>query len=255
MGENGNSLRGGKLVRLQKYLAQAGIASRRRAEELIRAGRVKVNGETVTTMGFKVQPGRDVVEVDGKRVELETKKVYYLLYKPRGYVSTAHDPQGRPKVVDLLQDVKERVYPVGRLDYDTEGLLLLTNDGELTLRLTHPRYGVPKTYEALVEGIPDAQDLSRLAKGVKLEDGWTSPAEVKLLWARRGKALLELTLREGRKREVRRMCKAVGHPVIRLRRTKMAFLTLKGLKPGEYRELTKEEVERLYEVVELKKDS
>ncbi|MCG0278905.1 MAG: rRNA pseudouridine synthase [Thermanaeromonas sp.] len=241
-----------KLMRLQKYLAQAGIASRRRAEELIRAGRVKVNGETVTTMGFKVEPGRDAVEVDGKIVELETKKVYYLLYKPAGYVSTARDPQGRPKVVDLLQGVRERVYPVGRLDYDTEGLLLLTNDGDLTLRLTHPRYGVPKTYEALVEGIPDAQDLSRLAKGVKLEDGWTSPAKVRLLWARKGRALLELTLREGRKREVRRMCKAVGHPVIKLKRTKMAFLTLKGLKPGEYRELTEEEVERLYKTVGLK---
>ncbi|SMB98364.1 ribosomal large subunit pseudouridine synthase B [Thermanaeromonas toyohensis ToBE] len=239
-------------MRLQKYLAQAGVASRRRAEELIRAGRVKVNGETVIAMGFKVEPGRDVVEVDGKKVELRPQKVYYLLYKPAGYVSTARDPQGRPKVIDLLHGVKERVYPVGRLDYATEGLLLLTNDGDLTLRLTHPRYGVPKTYEALVEGIPDVQDLCRLTKGVKLEDGWTSPAEVKLLWARRGKALLELTLREGRKREVRRMCAAVGHPVIKLKRTKIAFLTLEGLKPGEYRELTKEEVEHLYRLTGLK---
>jgi 23S rRNA pseudouridine2605 synthase len=239
-------------MRLQKFLAQAGVASRRRAEELIRAGRVKVNGTTVTAMGVQVEPGRDLVEVDGKAVKLIEKKVYYLLYKPPGYVTTVDDPQGRPKVIDLLKGIKERIYPVGRLDYATEGLLLLTNDGDLTLRLTHPRYGVTKTYRALVKGVPDEQTLQKLATGVKLEDGFTAPAEVKLLRTGKGTSLLELTLREGRKREVRRMCAAVGHPVLWLKRTKMAFLTLKGLRPGEYRQLTKEEVNRLYSLTDLK---
>ncbi|WP_173298455.1 pseudouridine synthase [Thermanaeromonas sp. C210] len=241
-------------MRLQKFLAQAGVASRRSAEDLIRAGRVKVNGNTVTAMGVKVEPGRDLVEVDGREVKWNGEKVYYLLYKPPGYVTTLYDPQGRPKVIDLLKGVKKRVFPVGRLDYDTEGLLLLTNDGELNLRLTHPRYGVTKTYRALVKGVPDRQALHKLATGVKLEDGMTAPAEVKLLRLGKDTSILELTLREGRKREVRRMCSAVGHPVLRLKRTKMAFLTLKGLRPGEYRPLTKREVERLYALTGLKRD-
>lgn len=239
-------------MRLQKFLARAGVASRRRAEELIRTGRVKVNGQTVTAMGVQVEPERDVVEVDGRAVSWSEEKVYYLLYKPPGYVTTVEDPRGRPKVTDLLKGVKERVYPVGRLDYATEGLLLLTNDGDLTLRLTHPRYGVTKTYRALVKGVPDGRALQKLATGVRLEDGVTSPAKVKLLRTGKDTALLELTLREGRKREVRRMCAAVGHPVLWLQRTRMAFLTLKGLRPGEYRRLTPEEVDRLYSLTGLK---
>ncbi|MGB9661004.1 MAG: pseudouridine synthase [Moorellaceae bacterium] len=239
-------------MRLQKFLAQAGVASRRRAEELIRAGRVKVNGQTVTTMGVQVEPGRDVVEVDGRAVNRSEDKAYYLLYKPAGYVTTVEDPWGRPKVMDLLKGIKERVYPVGRLDYATEGLLLLTNDGDLTLRLTHPRYGVTKTYRALVKGVPDRRALQKLATGVRLEDGVTSPAKVKLLHIGKDTALLELTLGEGKKREVRRMCAAIGHPVLWLQRTKIAFLTLGGLRPGEYRRLTPEEVDRLYSLTGLK---
>ncbi|KYH33023.1 pseudouridine synthase [Neomoorella mulderi] len=238
-------------MRLQKYLARAGVASRRHAEEMIRAGRVRVNGQIVTAMGLRIEPGRDEVTVDGRPVTGPGEKVYVLLYKPPGYVTTVSDPQGRPKVIDLVKDITARLYPVGRLDYATEGLLLLTNDGELTLRLTHPRYRIPKTYLALVKGVPDANTITHLRRGVKLEDGLTAPAGVRIRRVNQGNALLELTLREGRKREVRRMLATVGHPVIWLKRIKFAFLTLEGLKPGEYRRLTPAEVARLYRLVGL----
>jgi pseudouridine synthase len=239
-------------MRLQKYLARSGVASRRRAEALIQAGKVQVNGQMVTTMGYQVQPGQDQVAVNGKTINLAANKTYILLYKPAGYVTTVADPQGRPKVMDLLKDIPVRLYPVGRLDLATEGLLLLTNDGELTLRLTHPRYGISKTYLALVEGIPTNITINQLRKGVKLEDGLTAPARVYLRRVSGVRALLELTLREGRKREVRRMLAAVNHPVVWLKRTQMAFLNLKGLQPGAYRQLTPGEVERLYRIVGLK---
>ncbi|WP_406676226.1 pseudouridine synthase [Moorella sp. ACPs] len=238
-------------MRLQKYLAQTGVASRRHAEEMIRAGRVKVNGKIVTAMGVHIVPGQDEVTVDGRPVTGPEEKVYVLLYKPPGYVTTVSDPQGRPKVVDLVKDIPARLYPVGRLDYATEGLLLLTNDGELTLRLTHPRYRIPKTYLALVKGVPDAKTMTRLRRGVKLEDGLTAPACVQMRRIKGDHALLELTLREGRKREVRRMLATVGHPVVWLKRIKFAFLTLGDLKPGEYRRLTPAEVARLYRLVGL----
>lgn len=238
-------------MRLQKYLAHMGVASRRHAEDLIRSGRVKVNGQVVTVMGFKIEPGRDEVTVDGRPVNEPERKVYVLLYKPSGYVTTVKDPQGRPTVLDLLRDVPGRIYPVGRLDYATEGLLLLTNDGDLTLRLTHPRYRIPKTYLALVEGVPGDKTVARLRRGVELEDGPTSPAEVEIRRIKDGRALLKLTLREGRKREVRRMLAAVGHPVKWLKRIKFAFLTLGDLKPGEYRYLAPHEVARLYQMVGL----
>ncbi|MDN5348576.1 MAG: rRNA synthase [Clostridia bacterium] len=235
-------------MRLQKFLSQAGVASRRHAEEMIASGRVKVNGRVVKVMGVQVDPQKDRVEVDGRPVSLESKKVYLLLYKPEGYVTTAFDPQGRPKVIDLVRDVPQRVFPVGRLDYRTEGLLLLTNDGDLALKLTHPRYGIPKTYLALVKGVPGAEKIERLRRGVELEDGCTAPARVRLVKIKQGNALLELTLREGKKREVRRMCAAVGHPVLKLKRVKFAFLTLGSLRPGQYRHLTPEEVRRLKEI-------
>lgn len=239
-------------MRLQKYLAHAGIASRRRAEVLIRAGKVRVNGQVVTTMGYQVETGKDQVTINGRPLRLAENRTYVLLYKPRGYVTTVADPWGRPKVTDLVKSVPARLYPVGRLDLDTEGLLLLTDDGELTLRLTHPRYRVAKTYQALVEGVPDADIIKQLRRGVKLEDGLTAPARVRIRRVIKGNALLELTLCEGRNREVRRMLAAVKHPVIRLKRLQMAFLNLKGLKPGEYRHLTPGEVERLYRLVGLK---
>ena len=228
-------------MRLNAYLARAGVASRRRADDLIRAGRVRVNGEVGrlnTVVGR-----RDVVEVDGARIERQPLS-YVLLHKPAGVVTTARDPQGRPTVVGLVPH-EPRVVPVGRLDVDTTGALLLTNDGDLAHRLAHPRYGVPKVYEADVVGSPSADALARLRDGVELEDGVTAPARVRALvrgdrWTR-----LELTLHEGRKRQVRRMCEAVGHPVRGLRRVRYAGLDLEGLEPGEWRELTSGEVAAL----------
>ncbi|HXF97213.1 MAG TPA: pseudouridine synthase [Gaiellaceae bacterium] len=234
-------------MRLNAYLARAGVASRRRADELIRAGRVRVNGrpgELRTDVG-----PHDVVEVDGRRVRPQPL-AYVLLHKPAGVVTTASDPQGRPTVVELVRH-PARVVPVGRLDADTTGALLLTNDGRLAHRLAHPRYGVPKVYEAEVEGAPGPEALRALREGVELEEGRTAPARVRVLGRGRGTTLLELVLHEGRKRQVRRMCAAVGHPVRRLHRARYAGLDLQGLAPGEWRELTKEEVAQLREAAGL----
>lgn len=228
-------------MRLNAFLARAGVASRRRADELIREGRVRVNGERGelnTAVGAK-----DVVEVDGQRVAPQPL-VYILLNKPAGVVTTASDPQGRPTVVDLVEH-GVRVVPVGRLDADTSGALLLTNDGLLAHRLAHPRYGVPKVYDVDVEGSPSPAALDALRDGVELEDGRTAPAEVRIV--RRGSRLsrLELTLHEGRKHQVKRMCEAVGHPVTSLHRRRYAGLRLVGLPPGRWRELTSDEVAAL----------
>lgn len=224
-------------MRLNAFLARAGVASRRGADELIRAGRVQVNGapgELNTVVGK-----RDVVEVDGRRVERQ-RLAYVLLHKPIGVVTTASDPQGRQIVVELVPP-EPRVVPVGRLDVLTSGALLLTNDGDLAHRLAHPRYGVPKVYEADLGGRPSEEALGRLRDGVELDDGVTSPAGVRLLSPSR----VEITLHEGRNRQVRRMCEAIGHPVRGLRRTRYADLDLEGLAPGEWRELTKAEVAAL----------
>src|SRR4051794_26957042 len=224
-------------MRLNAYLARAGIASRRKADELIKADRVTVNGEPGQLNTFV--GGRDRVEVDGSPVSAQALR-YVLLHKPAGTVTTARDPQGRPTVVELV-DVPERVVPVGRLDADTTGALLLTNDGPLAHRLAHPRYGVEKVYVADVDGEPDAAALQALAEGVELEDGMTAAATVRCL----APARIELTLHEGRNRQVRRMLEAVGHPVERLHRSVYAGLTLEGLEPGAWRELTPEEVAAL----------
>jgi 23S rRNA pseudouridine2605 synthase len=225
-------------VRLNAYLARAGIASRRGSDELIKAGRVTVNGKP-GELNTYVDPG-DKVEVDGEPVAPQ-QLTYVLLNKPPGTVTTASDPQGRPTVVQLVADVPERIVPVGRLDADTTGALLLTNDGALAHRLAHPRYGVDKVYEVDVEGEPDDEALRLLAEGVELDDGRTAPAEARRLAASK----LELTLHEGRKHQVKRMCDAVGHPVRRLHRSAYAGLTLEGLEPGAWRELEPSEVERL----------
>lgn len=230
-------------IRLQKYLARCGIASRRHAEELIRQGRVKVNGVTVTEMGVTVSPG-DLVEFDGKPVVPEEKPVYILLNKPAGYVTTVSDPQGRKTVMDLLKGVKERVYPVGRLDYDTEGLLILTNDGDFAYKSTHPRHQVNKTYIAEVEGIPSNEALRKLRDGVMLDGRLTSPADVKILKQKKRSAVLKITIHEGRNRQVRRMCEAVGHPVLFLKRISIGGLRLGNLKPGEWRYLTASELKK-----------
>jgi 23S rRNA pseudouridine2605 synthase len=224
-------------MRLNAFLARAGVASRRRADELIKAGRVTVNGEPGRLNS--VVGAHDRVEVDGREVERQRLR-YVLLHKPAGVVTTARDPQGRPTVVELVPD-EPRVVPVGRLDADTTGALLLTNDGPLAHRLAHPRYGVEKTYVAEVEGDPDAETLQRLRDGIELEDGRTAPARARRLGAGR----VELVLHEGRKHQVKRMLAAVGHPVTRLHRSGYAGLTLEGLEPGECRELIDREVELL----------
>lgn len=226
---------------------------------LIRAGRIRVNGRLVTRPGVKVDPARDVVEIDGKPVYLkrllEKRRVYLAFYKPVGVVTTLYDPQGRPKISDFLRAVPERVYPVGRLDYESEGLLLLTNDGELANRLIHPRYKVPKIYHVWVAGSITEDALQRLRGGVLLEDGPTQPAEVVVLRRLPRRTLLQITLREGRKRQVRRMCTAVGYPVLRLKRVGVGQLRLRGLRPGAYRYLSKDEVAALREAVGLAPDS
>ena len=228
-------------MRLNAFLARAGVASRRRADELIAAGRVRVNGDVGqlnTVVG-----SRDVVEVDREPV-VRQRLSYVLLHKPAGVLTTASDPRGRATVVELVPQ-EPRVVPVGRLDADTTGALLLTNDGPLAHRLAHPRYGVPKVYEVVVEGSPDGDALRALRDGVVLEDGRTAPAGARVRRRHGGTTTLELTLHEGRKHQVKRMCAAVGHPVLGLHRSRYAGLDLGGLAAGEWRELTKDEVAAL----------
>ena len=227
-------------MRLAKYLAHAGVASRRAATEIVRSGRVAVDGDVVADPARQVTEG-DTVTLDGEPVSGPEPRVVLMVNKPAGVVSTAHDPQGRPTVTELA-DVDARLYPVGRLDAETTGLILLTNDGELAHRLTHPRYEVPKTYRARVASAPVGdRALRALRAGVELEDGATAPAKVR----RAGRGELEIVIHEGRKRQVRRMCDAVGHPVASLERVAFGPLGLKGLGPGEHRRLTAAEIERL----------
>ena len=225
-------------MRLNAYLARAGIASRRGSDDLIKQGRVKINDEP-GQLNTYVHPG-DRVEVDGQPVAPQ-QLTYVLLNKPAGTVTTASDPQGRPTVVQLVDEVPERIVPVGRLDADTTGALLLTNDGALAHRLAHPRYGVEKVYEAEVDGHPSAEAIRRLEAGIELDDGVTAPAQARVLQPSR----IELTLHEGRKHQVKRMCLAIGHPVRRLHRARYAGLTLEGLEPGQWRELEPAEIARL----------
>jgi 23S rRNA pseudouridine2605 synthase len=235
-------------VRLQKILSQAGVASRRSAEKLIVDGRVSVNGQTVRELGSKADPGADEIRVDGRRIKRTERLRYLLLNKPAGYITTRSDPERRPTVLDLISDVREYIYPVGRLDYDSEGLLILTNDGDLAAMLTHPRHEVDRAYDAIVLGTPDAHDLDRLSRGVTLDGRKTAPAKVELVRERAGRdetSIVRITIHEGRTRQVRRMCEAIGHPVRRLRRVRIGPLTDTKLKPGEYRELTPREVAKL----------
>lgn len=239
-------------VRLQKILSAAGIVSRRGAEEFIVQGRVSVNGETVTELGTKADPDADDIRVDGRRLKPPRQRRYILLYKPRGYITSRSDPRRRPTVIDLLTTggVRDYVYPVGRLDYDSEGLLLLTNDGDLAAKLTHPSHGVAREYEARVRGVPDRHALARLATGVMLDGRRTAPADVelrKIVDAPAGgaQAVVAVTIREGRNRQVRRMCDAIGHPVLRLRRVRIGPICDPNIRPGEFRELAPHEVSAL----------
>jgi 23S rRNA pseudouridine2605 synthase len=235
------------MERLQKILSQAGIASRRASEQLMRDGRVTVNGVTVFELGTKADAAVDDIRVDGRRIKIPERHRYLLLNKPRGYVTTRSDPQRRPTVIDLVRGVKEYVYPVGRLDYESEGLLLLTNDGDLAARLTHPSHQVPRVYEARVLGVPDAHDLDRLSRGLVIDGRRTAPAEVRLLPQRHDQAdaTIVITLHEGRNRQVRDMCDAIGHPVEHLKRVAIGALRDPKLKLGYWRDLTAEEVARL----------
>jgi 23S rRNA pseudouridine2605 synthase len=231
--------------RVQKVLARAGFGSRRACEELIAAGRVTVDG-VVARLGDRVDPAHGALALDGVPVPTRPGLVYYLLNKPTGVVTTASDPQGRRTVVELVP-ASPRVFPVGRLDYDSEGLLLLTNDGDLAQLLTHPRYGVDKTYLAEVEGVPTPATLRRLREGVELDDGRTAPARAHLVQPGPETSAIEVVIHEGRNRQVRRMCEAVGHPVRRLVRTNIATLRDPDLGPGAWRDLTPAEIRALYE--------
>lgn len=240
------------MERLQKVIAQAGVASRRKAETYITAGRVKVNGKLVTELGYKVNPEKDRVEVDDVPLYKE-EPVYYLLYKPSGVVSTSNDEKDRRKVTDFI-DSEQRIYPIGRLDYDTSGVLLMTNDGDFANVLMHPRYKIEKEYIAKVEGIPDRRELKKLEDGIMLEDGKTAPAKVKIMSMDRKKntTIVRLVITEGRNHQVRRMLEALGHPVMKLKRERYAFLTLGQLKPGGYRVLKPIEVKQLKEMAVTK---
>lgn len=230
--------------RLQRILARSGIASRRAAEAIIASGRVTVNGEIVQALGTRADPGRDDIRVDGSPLPEPGRRVLLALHKPAGYVTTRHDERGRRTVMELVPAIPG-LHPVGRLDFDTSGLLLLTNDGELTLAITHPRHELAKTYLATVAGVPGAEALARLRAGIELEEGWTAPAEASVEREVRGGSVVRLVIHEGRKRQVKRMLAAVGHPVRQLVRISVGPLTLDGLDSGAWREVSVKEVESL----------
>ena len=239
-------------MRLQKFLARAGVCSRRQAEKLILEGRIKVDGKTVTALGTKIDAGRQQVMLNGKRIRPGTDHLYLMMNKPRGILTTLRDPYGRPTIADLLKGVTQRVYPVGRLDMDSEGLLFLTNHGELAYRLLHPSFKVPKRYLVTVSGLPSGKDLERLRSGVEIEGGVrTGHCLVNLLNKRKRQAVLEVILTEGRKRQIRLMFKTTGHSVLKLKRTEMGTLRLGNLKPGSHRNLTPKEIRDLKEAAGL----
>ena len=231
-------------MRINKYIASCGVASRRKAEEIILDRRVKVNGEIVSELSFNIDENKDIVEIDGKVISLSENHVYIVLNKPEGYITTVKDQFDRPSVLDLVTDIKERVYPIGRLDYETSGLLILTNDGDLTYKLTHPKHEVDKTYVALVKGQPTYEELKNFRDGLEIEDYKTAPAKIRVVDVNEEKnySKCEIKIHEGRNRQVRKMCKAINHPVLRLKRVAMGKITLKGCKIGEYRHLTDSEV-------------
>lgn len=243
------------MVRLQKYLARCGVASRRKSEDIIRSGRVSVNGEVVREMGVQIDEENDVITLDGSVVKPEKKMVYVMLNKPAGFVTTASDEKGRQTVMDLVADIPVRIYPVGRLDYDTEGLLLMTNDGDLTYKITHPKNNVEKTYVAEVAGNMNMGTITSLRNGVYIDGVRTSPAKVEVLGATQLGTKMEITIHEGRNRQVRRMFEAVGCKVKRLKRTKEAGLNLGHVPLGRWRKLTESEVNMLKKIGTGKKSS
>lgn len=233
-------------MRLQKFIALSGVASRRKAEEMILNGRVKVNGNVIRELGTKVDVNHDVVEVDGKKLTIKNEKIYIMLNKPVGYVTTVKDQFNRPTVISLIEnEIKERVYPVGRLDYDTEGLLLLTNDGELTYRITHPKHNINKTYIAVIKGIPSETELNRFRSGLCIEDYTTSPAAIEIIKVLKNESVVKITIHEGKNRQIRKMCEAIGHPVKQLKRIAIGNIRLNDLPVGQWRYLTPQEIKYL----------
>lgn len=234
------------LIRLHKYMAQCGVASRRKSEAMIKAGQVSVNGHVVTDMGTMIDPISDKIEVNGRLLKPMQKKLYIALNKPEGYISTTKDQFGRPTVLDLVPDAAyHRLYPVGRLDYDTTGLILLTNDGDVAYKLMHPKHEVERIYIAGLRGIPDAHDIAAFENGLILDGRVTAPAGFEIIMAKAGRSIVKITLHEGRNRQVRRMCQAIGHPVLWLRREAIGQIKLGQLKPGQWRYLTPQEIEYL----------
>ncbi|MEE9390683.1 MAG: pseudouridine synthase [Candidatus Aminicenantaceae bacterium] len=236
---------------MNKFLSQTGTASRREADKMIAEGRVEVNGVAVQVLGYKIDDTKDRIEVDGKRVKKDENLIYLMLNKPSGYLVTLKDPFSRPTIKELLPSLKKKVFPVGRLDYDSEGLILFTNDGELAYRLTHPRFKIKKTYLVKVTGSPDPSNLSRLERGIFLDGRKTAPAKVSRLSDSPKRTLLRIEITEGRKREVKRMCEAVGHRVLQLKRIGFAGLTLGKLAKGNYRFLGQKEIDNLKKQVKL----
>jgi len=232
-------------MRLQKFLAHAGIASRRASEDIIKQGRVTLNGRTITDMGVSVSES-DLVNVDGKLIENEEEKTYIMLNKPVGYVSTAKDQFDRPTVLDLVKDINKRLYPVGRLDYDTSGLIILTNDGDFTYQLTHPKHEIDKEYEALISGIPSDAEIKRFEDGLQIDDYTTSPAKIIISEKNRNNTLVHITIHEGKNRQVRKMCEAIGHNVLTLKRISVGPIALENLPEGKWRRLSDTELKSLY---------
>ena len=238
-------------VRLQKYIAQSGVTSRRKAEELIKFGLVEVNDSVVLEPWFMVND-IDIVKVNGKQISLEENQIYIMLNKPEGYVTTVKEQFSRKTVLDLVKEVKERIYPVGRLDYDTSGLLLLTNDGQFTYKLTHPKHEITKVYVAEVRGIPTNEEIKRFENGLKIEDYKTAPAKLKILNKFKGTSTLEIAIHEGKNRQIRKMCDSIGHPVIKLKRITIGNINIGSLPLGKWRYLTQKEIQNLQNNLTLK---
>ncbi|SHH47960.1 23S rRNA pseudouridine2605 synthase [Caloranaerobacter azorensis DSM 13643] len=232
-------------MRLQKYLAMCGIASRRKSEALILQGRVKVNGKVIDELGYKIDPDTDIVLFDNKRVIKKENYIYIALNKPEGYITTVKDQFNRPTVLDLVKNINERIYPVGRLDYDTSGLIFLTNDGDLTYRLTHPKHEVEKVYIAKIKGIPTEEELNKFRNGLKIDDYITSKAKIEVLKKYNNYSIVKITIHEGKNRQVRKMCEKINHPVISLKRVAIGKINLGNLKKGNWRYLSKKEIEYL----------
>jgi 23S rRNA pseudouridine2605 synthase len=228
--------------RLQKVMSEFGVASRRKCEEMIAEGKVKVNGCLITEPGCKVDKEKDIIEVEGRIIKNSDTRIYILLNKPTGYITSVKDQFGRPTVLDLLEGVSSRVFPIGRLDYDTEGLIILTNDGDLTYKITHPKHNIDKTYRALVKGRVDEEDIMTFSKGIAIEDYITTPASLRIIRQAKENSIIEITIHEGKNRQVRKMCAAIGHEVIQLQRTKIGEIGLDYLNPGQWRYLNKKEI-------------